>query len=123
MKTGLYPMVADILHTGHVIAIEEAAKNCDRLVIALHCCPDYKNPIQSIYERYMQLRAIKWVDEVVPYTDKNDMTNLLLSYDFDVYFLGQDHEGKDFECKKNTAKYCSRSCENKARAKRIREHQ
>ena len=96
---GLYPMVADIMHTGHVIALEEAAKHCDKLIVALHCCPDYKKPIQSIYERYIQLKSLRCVDEVIPYTDKNDMCNLLLSYDFDIYFLGQDHEGKDFECK------------------------
>ena len=99
MKIGLYPMVADILHTGHMIALEEASKHCDKLVVALHCCPEYKSPVQSIYERYVQLKAIKWVDEVVPYTNKDDMRNLLLSYDFDIYFLGQDYVGKDFECK------------------------
>ena len=31
--------------------------------------------------------------------------------------------GKDFECQKSTAKYCSRSCENKARARRRKDHQ
>ena len=99
MKIGLYPMVADILHTGHVLALEEAAKHCDKLIVALHCCPNYKNPVQSIYERYMQLRAVKWVDEIIPYTDIDDVRNLILSLDFDIYFLGQDHEGKDWECK------------------------
>lgn len=99
MKVGLYPMVADVLHTGHMIALEEAKKHCDKLVVALHCCPNYKNPVQTIYERYMQLRSVKWVDEIIPYTDVDDMRNLLLSFDFDVYMLGQDHEGKDWECK------------------------
>ena len=27
MKVGFYPMVADILHIGHMLAIEEAKKN------------------------------------------------------------------------------------------------
>lgn len=31
--------------------------------------------------------------------------------------------GKEFECKRSTAKYCCRQCENQARAKRIREKQ
>lgn len=56
---GFYPMAADVLHAGHVIAIEEAASQCDYLIIGLNCTPDGKNPIQSIYERYMQLRAVK----------------------------------------------------------------
>ena len=72
MKIGIFPMVADVLHIGHLLSIEEAKKNCDYLIIALHCCPDYKDPVQSIYERFMQLRAIKWVDEVIPYEAVDD---------------------------------------------------
>lgn len=97
MKVGVYPMVADILHTGHILAIEEAKKHCDYLIVALHCCPDYKQPVQSIYERFMQLRAVKWVDEVIPYENKKDAAILLQSLDYDVYFLGEDYKGKDWE--------------------------
>lgn len=98
MKVGIYPMVADVLHTGHILAIEEAKRHCDYLIIALHCCPNYKQPIQTIYERYMQLRAVKWVDEIIPYYDVNDARNMLLSLDYDVYFLGEDHKNKNWEC-------------------------
>lgn len=98
MKIGIYPMVADVLHTGHMVALEEAKKHCDYLIVGLHCCPNYKDPVQTIYERYMQLRAIKWVDEIIPYTDVNDARNMLLSVDFDIYFLGEDHKGKQWEC-------------------------
>lgn len=97
MKKGLYPMVADILHTGHLAAIEEAKKNCDYLIVALHCCPNYKEPIQTIYERFMQLRAVKWIDEVIPYYDINDCKTMLETLDYDIYFLGEDHRGKPFE--------------------------
>lgn len=98
MKIGIYPMVADVLHTGHITAIEEAKKHCDYLIVALHCCPNYKTPVQTIYERYMQLRAVKWVDEIIPYSNVDDARNMLLSVNFDVYFLGEDHGGKDWEC-------------------------
>ena len=97
MKVGIYPMVADILHTGHILALEEAKKHCDYLVVALHCCPNYKDPVQSIYERFMQVRAIKWVDEVIPYENKEDAATLLSSFDYDIYFLGEDYRGKDWE--------------------------
>lgn len=99
MKIGIYPMVADILHTGHLVAIEEAKKNCDYLIIALHCCPDYKKPIQSIFERYMQLKSVKYVDEVIPYTNKDDAKNMLESLQYDIYFLGDDHKDTNWECK------------------------
>ncbi len=97
MKIGVYPMVADVLHTGHILAIEEAKKHCDYLIVALHCCPNYKSTVQSIYERFMQLRAVKWVDEVIPYENKEDAATLLQSLDYDVYFLGEDYKGKDWE--------------------------
>ena len=97
MKIGLYPMVADVLHTGHMLAIEEAKKHCDYLIVALHCCPNYKTPVQTIYERFIQLRAVKWVDEVIPYKDKEDAATLIQSFNFDVYFLGEDYKDKEFE--------------------------
>lgn len=99
MKVGFFPMVADILHSGHVIAIEEAKKKCDYLIVGLHCNPLYKNPQQSIYERYMQLRAVKWIDEIIPYQNIESDKNMFLSLDYDVYFLGNDHFNSNWELK------------------------
>ena len=90
-------MVADVLHTGHVIAIEEAKSKCDKLIVALHVYPPNKTPVQSVYERYMMLRAVKWVDEIIPYEDPYDLDDLIRSLDFDVYFLGEDYIGKQFD--------------------------
>ena len=100
MKIGLFPMVADVIHAGHILAIKEAKQNCDYLIVALYCKPRRKPGIvQSIFERYIQLDAIKYVDEVIPYEDEEDTNRLILSLDFDVYFLGADYRGKDFEGK------------------------
>lgn len=98
MKIGLFPMVADVLHAGHILAIEEAKSNCDYLIVALYCKPARKpNLVQSIFERYTQLSAIKYVDEVIPYEDEEDVYRVLLSVKFDVYFLGADYKNKRFE--------------------------
>ena len=97
MIIGLYPMAADILHTGHVIALEEARSQCDRLIVGLHVSPANKRLTQSVYERYMQLRAVKYVDEVIPYEDAADLAGMLASLAFDVYFLGEDYVGKSFD--------------------------
>lgn len=99
MKIGFFPMVADILHSGHVLSLEEAKKHCDFLIVGLHCLPNYKNPQQSIYERYMQLRAVKWVDEVIPYENIMRDADIFVSLDFDVYFLGEDHKNDAWEMK------------------------
>ena len=97
MKIGLYPMVADVMHVGHVIAIEEAKKHCDYLIVALYCTPHRKNPVQTIYERYMQLRGLKWIDEIIPYGDENDACTMISSLQYDVYFLGEDYRNKSWE--------------------------
>jgi len=99
MKIGLFPMVADILHVGHIIALEEAKKHCDFLIVGLHCNPNYKDTQQSIYERFMQLRSVKWVDEIVPYENSDRDRDMFTSLDYDVYFLGEDYKNKEFELK------------------------
>lgn len=97
MKIGLFPMVADILHAGHVLAIQEAKQHCDYLIVALYCKPTNKHPVQSIFERFTQLKAVKYIDEVIPYEDKEDAHRLITSTIFDIYFLGADYRGKTFE--------------------------
>ncbi len=98
MKIGLFPMVADVLHAGHILAIKEAKENCDYLIVALYCSPKRKpNIVQSIFERYVQLSSIKYVDEVIPYEDETDVERVLLSIKFDIYFLGSDYKNKRFE--------------------------
>lgn len=99
MKIGFFPMVADIMHSGHVLSLEEAKKHCDFLIVGLHCKPTYKNPQQSIYERYIQLRAVKWVDEVIPYENIEKDKDMFVSLDYDVYFLGEDHKSDEWEFK------------------------
>lgn len=97
MRIGLYPMVADVMHTGHIVAIEEAKKHCDYLIVALYCTPHRKDPVQTIYERYMQLRAVKWIDEIIPYGDEHDACTMIESLQYDVYFLGEDYKNKTWE--------------------------
>lgn len=99
MKIGFYPLVGDLLHAGHVLAIEEARRNCDYLIVGLNCAPDGKNPIQTVYERYIQLRAVKHVDEIVPYAGRKDMESLAASLHYHIRFLGDDYRDKDWDGK------------------------
>lgn len=99
MRIGLYPMVADILHTGHILAIEEAKNNCDYLIVALNCKPDCKHPIQSVYERFMQLRAVKWIDEIIVYQGKTDLELIASTLNYNIRFIGEDYIDKDWDGK------------------------
>lgn len=89
----------DVCHAGHLIMFEECRKQCDWLVVALHINPtldrkEKNKPIQSSFERYMQLKACKFIDEIIPYDTEEDLYNLLVSIKPDVRFMGNDWQGK-----------------------------
>lgn len=101
MIRGFTASAFDLLHSGHVAMLEEARNQCDYLIVGLHTDPTIdrpqKNkPIQTTFERYTQLKACKFVDEVIPYDTENDLVNLLQMVKPDVRFIGEDYIGKPF---------------------------
>ena len=58
--------------------------------------PEKNKPLQSISERYIQLDACKYVDEIIPYESEEDLLRLMQLIDFDVRIIGEEYEGKDF---------------------------
>jgi len=59
--------------------------------------PKEKNrPVQSIFERFVQLQACKYVDEIVVYATEKDLIDILLSYPINVRILGNEYEHKTF---------------------------
>lgn len=91
----------DLLHAGHVAMLEEAKTQCDYLVVGLHTNPQIdrpqKNrPIQTTFERYVQLKGCKFVDEVIPYDTEADLINLLKVVDPDIRILGVEYKDKEF---------------------------
>lgn len=72
-RVGFTASTFDLLHAGHVMMLREAKNQCDYLICGLQIDPSVdrpkKNyPIQSIVERYTQLSAIKYVDEILVYS-------------------------------------------------------
>jgi glycerol-3-phosphate cytidylyltransferase len=59
--------------------------------------PDTKNkPVQSIVERYIQLKAVRWVDEIIVYQTEKDLEDLLKILDINIRILGEEYKNKDF---------------------------
>ena len=78
MKVGFTCSTFDLLHAGHVQMLREAKEQCDYLIVGLQVDPSVdrpeKNaPIQTIVERYTQLKAVKYVDEIIPYLHETDL--------------------------------------------------
>lgn len=100
MKIGFTAGAFDLLHAGHVLMLAEAKSKCDRLVVGLHTDPtidrpEKNKPIQSTFERYLQLKALSVVDDIVPYDTEEDLLNLLANSQIDIRFLGDDYSGVD----------------------------
>ena len=109
MKVGFTCSTFDLLHAGHIQMLREAKEQCDYLLVGLQIDPSIdrpgkNSPIQSIVERYTQLNAVEYVDEIVPYATETDLTDILTMYHIDVRILGEEYREKDFTgkdiCKK-----------------------
>ena len=102
MKVGFTCSTFDLFHAGHIMMLKEARTQCDYLIVGLQTDPtidrpETKNkPVQSIFERYVQLQACKFVDEVVVYATEKDLEDVLRSYPIDVRILGEEYQGREF---------------------------
>lgn len=109
MIVGFTCSAFDLLHAGHVQMLRDAKENCDYLIVGLQIDPsldreDKNSPVQSVVERYTQLRAVRYVDEIIPYVSESDLEDILSMYEIDIRFLGEEYREKDFTgkdiCKK-----------------------
>ena len=109
MKVGLTASTFDLLHAGHIEMLREAKSQCDYLICALQIdpsvdSPNKNNPAQTIVERYTQLQAVRFVDEIIPYLHENDLEDILNMRKINVRILGEEYRDKEFTgrdiCKK-----------------------
>ena len=101
MKVGFTCSCFDLFHAGHVMMLKEAREQCDYLIVGLQTDPtidrpEKNRPIQSVFERFVQLDACKYVDEVVVYATEKELIDLLLSYPINVRILGDEYQDKPF---------------------------
>ena len=112
-KVGITFSAFDLFHAGHVKMLEEAKVVCDYLIVGLHLDPSIERqnknkPVQTITERYTQLKACKYVDEIIPYTTEKDLYNILISNKIDVRIIGEEYKNNTFTgqvyCEENNIK-------------------
>jgi glycerol-3-phosphate cytidylyltransferase len=102
MKIGFNCSSFDLLHAGHVTMLKMEKQLCDYLIVALQIDPTLdrpgiKNkPVQSAYERYVQLQACKYVDEILIYETEFDLLQLLMTQKIDIRFLSDEYLNRDF---------------------------
>ena len=102
MKVGITFSAFDLLHAGHIGMLREARANCDYLIVGLQTDPtidrptEKNKPVQTLVERYAQLNALKFIDEIVPYQTEEDLIDILELFQIDVRFLGEEYREKEF---------------------------
>ena len=101
MRTGITFSAFDLFHAGHVKMLEEAKRECDYLICGLQTDPtldrpEKNRPVQTVVERYIQLKACKFVDEIVPYATEQDLEDVLRSFKIDVRIIGDEYASKSF---------------------------
>ena len=102
MKIGFTCSTFDLFHAGHVMMLKEAKTQCDYLIVGLQIDPTLdrpgvKNkPVQSVLERFIQVKACMYVDEIIPYATEKELMDILTSYQIDVRIIGEEYRDKQF---------------------------
>jgi glycerol-3-phosphate cytidylyltransferase len=101
-KIGFTCSTFDLLHAGHIMMLREAKEHCDYLIVGLQTDPtidrpgDKNKPVQSLVERYAQLSAVEYVNEIIPYETEQDLKDILNMYHIDMRVLGEEYREKEF---------------------------
>jgi glycerol-3-phosphate cytidylyltransferase len=101
MKTGITFSTFDLLHAGHIKMLEEAKQHCDYLICGLQTDPtinrpEKNKPVQSVVERYIQLKGCRYVDEIIPYQTEQDLEDILKAFKIDLRIIGDEYKAQQF---------------------------
>lgn len=96
-KIGYTTGVYDMFHIGHLNILKRAKERCDYLIVGvttdeLCCARKKKAPIICEADRMAIVRAIRYVDRVVP-QENMDKLSAVKQYGADVVFVGSDWKG------------------------------
>lgn len=98
-KIGYTTGVFDMFHIGHLNILKRAKEQCEKLVVGVttdELCLERKNklPVIPYEERAEIVKAIRYVDEVVPQRDMDKLA-MVDKIHFDAVFVGSDWQGTD----------------------------
>jgi glycerol-3-phosphate cytidylyltransferase len=101
MKIGFTCSAFDLFHAGHITMLRDAKEHCDFLIVGLQTDPTIdrptKNrPVQTVYERWVQLAACQYVDRIIPYATEKELLDILQSQDITIRFVGEEYQSQPF---------------------------
>lgn len=98
-KVGYTTGVFDMFHIGHLNILSKAKEQCETLVVGVttdELCYSRKQkyPIINEQDRMAIVKAIRYVDKVVPQSDMEKM-RMVKALGADAVFVGSDWKGTD----------------------------
>ena len=95
----------DLFHAGHILMLAEAKTVCEHLTVCIQKDPSIdrpnKNtPIQNIVERQIQVKACRYVDDILVYERESDLRNILRGVQWDIRIIGEEYFKKHFTGRK-----------------------
>lgn len=94
--TGFFPGNWDLVHAGHILALKEAKRYCDYLVVGIKkdasVDQNKQKPILSPLERRIILESVRFVDGIIDYETERELFQIDDSNFFQVRFMGNDHK-------------------------------
>jgi len=99
MKRGIIAGSFDLLHPGHINTFARCKDYCDYLIVCLQVDPSQERPkknkpVQTVFERFIQLDACRHVDVIVPYEAEEDLMNIFKMLKIDIRFTGADYKDR-----------------------------
>ena len=88
------------IHAGHISMLAESKSKCDYLIVGLLCDPTHdrqekQKPVQSMFERWVQLSSISYIDMIIPFSSEQDIIDMVLVIKPDIRIVGEEY--KDVE--------------------------
>jgi D-beta-D-heptose 7-phosphate kinase/D-beta-D-heptose 1-phosphate adenosyltransferase len=90
----------DVLHRGHIEMFKYARSLGDKLIVGLDTDDKVKSdkgdarPFNTLEDREFLVSSIRYVDDTVSFSSKNDLESLIKSIKPDILVVGSDWEGK-----------------------------
>ncbi len=91
----------DILHPGHIQLFKVARSLGDKVIVATDTDEKIKadkgehRPVNDLCYRVAMLEAIKYIDVVLTFGDRQELEGLIQLYTPDILLLGDDWQGGD----------------------------
>ncbi len=109
MTVGITFGTFDLIYSGYIEMLKEAKTKCDYLIVGLQTDPSVERPeknqpIQSLNERYFELKDCELVDEIITYTQESELEEILRKVKIDVRIIGEEYKNREFTGKS----YCQK---------------